>query len=199
MISHTVPDPKVTIRPAIQSDSSAIAELFLISSDGLAEYIWSLGKAPDTPLLEHGAQRYARTGTAFSFENCHLAERNGEIVGMLHAFEMEADPGAEPESDPILRPYAELEDPGSLYISGLAVRESNRCTGIGGQLMDCAEEHARLAGLPRLSLICFERNTRALSFYHRRGFKERDRRPLVPHPSLHYGEGDAVLLTMPLD
>ena len=188
----------VSIRPAIKNDSPAIAELFLISSDGLAEYIWSLSKPADISLLEHGARRYARTNTAFSFENCHLAERNGKVVAMLHAFEMEADPDAEPESDTVLKPYFELEDPGSLYISGLAVKEDLRSQGIGAKLMDYAETRARLEGLPRLSLICFERNERALAFYQRRGFELRDRRPLVPHPSLHYSDGDAILLVQNL-
>lgn len=189
----------IIIRPAVQADSAAIAELFLISSDGLAEYIWSLSKPDGISLLEHGAQRYARTNTAFSFENCHLAERNGSVIGMLHAFEMEADPDAEPTSDPVLSPYSDLEDPGSLYISGLAVLEEYRSGGIGAKLMDAAEERARKEGLPRLSLVCFERNTRALAFYRRRGFELRDRRPLVPHPCLHYPDGDALLLVMQLD
>lgn len=190
---------EITFRPAEKADSAAIAELFLISSDGLAEYIWSLSKPADTSLLEHGARRYARTDTAFSFENCHLAERDGAVIGMLHAFEMEADPDAAPESDPVLKPYSELEDPGSLYISGLAVTEGFRSGGVGGMLMDCAEARAQKEGLPRLSLICFERNARALTFYQRRGFHLRDKRPLVPHPSLHYPDGDALLLVADVD
>lgn len=189
---------KIILRPAVKEDSAAIAAFFLISSDGLAEYIWALSKPADVSLLEHGARRYARTNTAFSFENCHLAERNGKVVGMLHAFEMKDDPDAEPESDPVLRPYFELEDPGSLYISGLAVAEDLRSQGIGAKLMDYAETRARREGLPRLSLICFERNERALAFYRRRGFELRDRRPLVPHPSLHYQDGDALLLVADL-
>ncbi len=189
---------EIILRPAVEEDSAAIAEFFLISSDGLAEYIWGLSKPAGISLLEHGARRYARTDTAFSFENCHLAERDGEVVGMLHAFEMEGDPGAEHESDPVLKPYFELEDPGSLYISGLAVKEDLRSQGIGAKLMDYAETRARLEGLPRLSLICFERNERALAFYQRRGFELRDRRPLVPHPSLHYTDGDALLLVADL-
>ncbi|TQV82262.1 GNAT family N-acetyltransferase [Denitrobaculum tricleocarpae] len=189
---------EIVIRQAAKDDSAAIAELFLIASDGLAEYIWSLSKPAGISLLEHGARRYARTNTAFSYENCHLADRDGTVVGMLHAFEMEADPDAETESDPVLEPYSHLEDPGSLYISGLAVMKEFRSGGIGTKLMDCAEARARQEGLPRLSLICFERNARALAFYQRRGFELRDRRPLVPHPSLHYPDGDALLLVADL-
>jgi len=36
------------------------------------------------------------------------------------------------ETDPVLASYAALEDPGSLYISGLAVYPRHRRNGIGG-------------------------------------------------------------------
>ncbi len=187
------------IRWAKAEEARAIARLFLVSSDGLAAYIWSRIEMPglsrgDASLEDIGAARYARSGTAFSYENCLLALAGGTVVGMAHAFPMEADPGPAEEEDPVLRPYAELEDPGSLYLSGLAVEEAYRSAGIGAELMDCVEELARAKGLPRVSLICFERNTRALAFYRRRGYRETARRPLVPHPSLHYADGDALLL-----
>ncbi|WP_282608698.1 GNAT family N-acetyltransferase [Pelagibius sp. Alg239-R121] len=198
MNGNNSPADRVITRPAVEGDSAAIAALFLISSDGLAEYIWSLSKPAGTSLLKHGAQRYARSNTVFSFENCHLAERGGIVIGMLHAFKMTVDPDAAPESDPVLKPYSELEDPGSLYISGLAVVKEFRSGGIGAKLMDCAEDRARKESLTRLSLICFDQNTRALAFYQRRGFELRDQRPLVPHPSLHYPDGNALLLVQEL-
>lgn len=186
------------IRWAKEEDAGAIARLFLISSDGLAAYIWGKMDKPGLSLEEIGAARYAREGTAFSYENCLLAEIEGETVAMAHAFEMEADAEASVEEDPVLRPYAELEDPGSLYLSGLAVEGRHRGCGAGGALMDRVEELARAKGLPRVSLICFERNEGALKFYDRRGYQEIARRPLVPHPCLHYRDGDALLLVRDL-
>ena len=50
---------KVTIRAARQEDSATIAELFLISSGGLAEYIWRKVAEPGEPVLEAGARRRA--------------------------------------------------------------------------------------------------------------------------------------------
>jgi len=55
-------------------------------------------------------------------------------------------------------------------------------------------EQARSLKLTQVSLICFERNEAAMSFYHSEGFHEVDRRPIVPHPTLRYKDGDAVLL-----
>lgn len=187
----------VRLRPGAPADCREIAALFLVSSDGLAAYIWSLLDMPGLDLIDIGARRYAREGVAFSYQNCFMAERNGKVAGMLHSFPIEASDEGEAlleESDPVLRPYAELEDPGSLYISGIAVKERQRGQGIGTALMAMAEERARSLGLPRLSLICFEANLGAMALYRRLGFREAARRPIVPHPSLHYSEGDAVLM-----
>lgn len=43
-----------TISPAVRQDAGAIAELFLISSDGLAACIWSRLADPGQPLEEVG-------------------------------------------------------------------------------------------------------------------------------------------------
>ena len=186
----------VTIRPAVREDSAAIAELFLISSDGLAEYIWSGIDAPGRSLLEVGTQRYAREGVAFSYRNCRMATIGDAIAGMVHSFEMPESDGV--ETDPVLRPYAELEDPGSLYISGIAVHSDYCNAGIGTLLLGAAHDEARRLGLPRVSLICFEQNAGAMRLYRRHGYEEVDRRPLVPHPTLHYTDGDAILLIKPV-
>ncbi len=188
----SVPAPQV--RRAHKEDAAEIARLFLISSDGLAAYIWSRLAVPGDTLAAVGARRYARTGTAFSFENCLLATVDGEVAGMAHAFPMPARAADEVEDDPVLAPYAALEDPGSLYLSGLAVDEEHRGRGIGGALMDHVEGLAMATGCGRVSLICFERNDGAMRFYRRRGYRETARRPLVPHPTLRYAGGDAVLL-----
>jgi GNAT superfamily N-acetyltransferase len=188
----------VTIRPAVREDSADIARLFLLSSDGLAEYIWAQIAEPGESLESVGSARYAREGVAFSYENCQVAEEDDRVIGMVHSFPMTEDPGAEPEADPVLRPYAELEDYGSLYISGLALFETHRNKGIGTRLHEAARDRAKSLHLPQLSLICFERNEGAMRLYRRLGYKEIDRRAIVPHPALHYADGDAVLLALPV-
>lgn len=184
----------VEIRKAVPEDSADIARLFLISSDGLAEYIWGLIAEPGETVADAGARRYARQGVAFSYENCLIAAQDGVTAGMAHSFPMEQDPDAQPETDPVLKPYSELEDYGSLYLSGLAIFESYRNRGIGQALMEAVNRRAKELSLPRISLICFERNEGAMRLYRRLGFRELDRRPVVPHPCLHYPDGDAVLL-----
>lgn len=184
------------LRPACAEDAGAIARLFLVSSDGLAAYIWGLMAAPGESLEAVGQRRYARSGVAFSYENTLVAEQDGRVIGMAHAYPIAAGPRDAPaeEPDPVLRPYAELEDPGSLYLAGLAVASGARNRGLGTLLMDATEGRAAALGLGRVSLICFEMNTGAARFYRRRGYAETDRRPIVPHPMLHYTSGDALLL-----
>jgi ribosomal protein S18 acetylase RimI-like enzyme len=118
---------------------------------------------------------------------------------MLHSFPTTAAGDGAPESDPVLRPYAELEDPGSLYISGVAICDGWRRQGIGTVLLEVATGRAAARALPRVSLICFAANEGAMRLYRRLGFREIDRRPIHPHPMLHCGAGDAVLLARPVD
>ena len=192
----------VHIRSARKDDSAAIAALFRISSDGLADYIWSrMDDGSGRPLLEIGRARYEREGVAFSYQNCLVAAHDGAVIGMVHCVPMESAPEAasDPDPDPVLAPYAALEDVGSLYISGVAVVPDQRGKGIGTLLLAAAEKRARSLGLPRLSLICFDANAAAMRLYHRLGFRAVDRRPLVPHPSIKYRSGDAVLMVRALD
>lgn len=190
-------------RPAERDDSPIIARLFQISSDGLANYIWSQLAQPGEALLAVGARRYAREGEAFSYQNCLVAERAGAVVGMLHSFEMpEPEPPAPGDAaeapDPVLRPYGELEVPGSLYISGLALFPDHRGQGLGSRFLARADDRARRLGLPNLSLICFEQNQGALRLYRRHGYAIVDQRTIVPHPTLH-ATGEALLMVRELD
>lgn len=186
--------PVLDIRWARPEDAGAIARLFLVASNGLAAYIWRRMSMPGRSLEEIGTACCARTDTAFSYENCLVATRQGDIVGMAHAVAPSVRAPEHRDDDPVLRPYAELEDPGSLRISGLAVFPEHRRQGIGGELMECVHGLALAKALPRISLLCFENNQPARDFCRRHGFREAARRPVVPHPSLRYRDGDVLLL-----
>jgi len=186
----------MTFRPARRDDARPIAELFQISSDGVADYVWTLlqSEYPGLSLIEIGERRYARQDTDFSYENCIVAESGGEVVGMLHSFAMPDEIEPPPaDMDPVLRPYAELEIAASLYISGLALKPAFRGQGIGTKFLGLAHERARTLGLQTLSLLVFEANEGAVRLYEREGFTEQDRRAIVPHPLIHY-TGDAILM-----
>ena len=186
----------VSFRPARRQDCRTIARLFQISSEGVADYVWSRYDCPGLSLLEIGAQRYTREDTAFSYQNCLLAVRDGRTVGLVHAFAMPESEGE--ESDPVLRPYSELALPGSFTVSSLAVFPEHRGQGIGRELLAAAHRKAAVRGHPSVSLICFEGNRDAMRLYERLGYRPVARRAVVPHPLIER-EGDAVLMARDCD
>ena len=180
-----------------RDESHTIAALYRISSDGVADYIWTGLAAPGEDILDVGARRYAREGTDFSYQNVTVATLGDEIVGMIAAYAMgpAEQPGAEFDFDvdPVLRPFQILEQPNSYYVSGVAVFPEYRGGGIGVRFMQRAFDAARARGLPRVSLIVFEQNAGAKRLYDRLGFREAMRERVVPHPLIHY-TGAALLL-----
>lgn len=182
-----------TFRPAAKADSRTIARLYSISSDGVADYIWTRLAEPGQDILDVGQARYEREGTPFSYRSCTIAEVEGEIAGMLVAFPMWVDANAPPEEDPVLAPYSRLEEDASYYVCGVALFPAFRGQGIGSRFMSLAEDAARDEDLAKLSLIVFEQNTGAKKLYDRLGYREVARAAVVPHPLIHY-TGDALLM-----
>lgn len=183
----------ITIRPAREAESRTIGIYFREAADGVADYIWSTMVEGGEDLLDVAERRFARTGTAFSYENALVADEGGVPVGMAFGFPMHVDPEEESCDDPVLAPYAKLEADNSYYLAGFAVEDSHRNLGIGSQLMAAFENKAREQGYDRISLIVFAANEGGLRLYQRLGFREVDRTPIVPHPLIHV-EGDALLL-----
>lgn len=186
---------KLKIRTARKEDSRKIAELFSISSDGVADYTWSTLAEPGEDILDVGERRYSREDTQFSYQNCTIAEIDGEIVGMPAAFPIESEESNDgrKDIDPILAPYTKLEQPNSYYIAGMAVFPEYRGKGIGSKFLEIAEQQARGLGLNQISLIVFEGNRGAKRLYERHGYYELARERVVPHELIHYA-GYALLM-----
>lgn len=117
------------------------------------------------------------------------------MVGMMHSYVMRHDPDAEPVTDPVLAPYADLEIPDTLYISSLALHEGWRGQGLGVQFLAHARQRAEHLGLIGLSLIDYAANTGALRFYERHGFP--DCRQLPDNPAMLGVTGKAYLMQYP--
>jgi len=186
----------LTIRPAVKSECRTIAELYRISSDGVAEYIWTKMAQPGEDVLDVGQRRYEQEDSVFSYRNCWMADWKGKTAGMMIAFPMEIDEEYV-ESDPVLAPYSKLEEPDSYYICGMAVFPEYRGSGIGTKLLSLVEKHAHQHGQSKLSLIVFEQNAGAKRLYERHGFYEKASAPVVPHPLIQF-DGLAVLMVKKL-
>lgn len=180
------------IRPARKDDCATIAALYRISSDGVADYIWSKLAEPGDDILDVGRRRYEREDSVFSYRNCTVVEIDGEVIGMLVAFPMHVDPSYE-ETDPVLAPYSKLEEDDSYYICGMALFPEYRGRGVGKRLLALAEEQARDKGFKKLSLIVFEQNVGARRLYDRNEYREVSREAVHPHPMIHH-TGDAILM-----
>ena len=185
----------VRFRPAEKDECRTIALLYSISSDGLADYIWTTLAKPGEDILDVGERRYSNEELLFSYKNCIVAEYKGGIIGMLVAFPMYLPdgPDASNEPDPVLAPYAKLEKDSSYYIMGVAVFPEYRGKGIGTRFLELAEGKAREHGLSQLSLIVFEQNEGAKRLYERHGFYEIMREKVVRHDLIHF-TGYALLM-----
>jgi len=189
----------IHLRPARVEECRAIAELFRMASSGVADYIWTGLAQPGEDLIDAGARRYRRENTDFSYQNVTVAVTGNEIAGMVAAYMIgpRSVADADHDMDPVLLPYARLEQPDSFYIAGMAVFPGFRGAGIGTRLIDAAAERGHAAGTLELSLIVFEKNFRARRLYERCGFREIARERVVPHPLIAC-RGDALLMTRPL-
>ena len=183
-----------TVSPATRSDCRAIASLYSISSNGVADYIWTNLAGPGENILDVGQRRYEREDTVFSYKNCVVVKKEHKTIGMLVAFPViVAENTDDNDVDPVLAPYSKLECDNSYYICGMAVFPEHRGKGIGTRLLELAEEYAREKGFNKLSLIVLEQNTGAKRLYERSDYHEVAREPVVPHPLIHYS-GDALLM-----
>jgi ribosomal protein S18 acetylase RimI-like enzyme len=183
----------VVFRPAVASDAREIARLFQVTSEGASDYIWSQLAGPGQDLLDVGAVRYAREGVDFSYQNCLIAEADGQVIGMMHSYVMRHDPDATPSTDPVLAPYNDMEVPDTLYISSLALHEGWRSQGLGVQFLERAQQRADALKLNGLSLIDYAENTGARRFYERHGFNIVKTCQIYPHPMIRV-TGEAYLM-----
>lgn len=186
----------ISFRAAKREDCRTIAELYSISSDGVADYIWAKSVKPYEEILDVGERRYEREDSVFSYKNCTIVEVAGEIVGMMVAFPMQTS--GEVDEDPVLAPYSRLEEDNSYYICGMALFSEHRGKGIGHQFLALANQQAKLRRFNKVSLIVFEENTGAKRLYEEFGFKEVSREAIVAHPLIPH-TGDAILMVKTLE
>ena len=135
----------MTVRPATPDDADRAAEL-----------LGQLGYPADAPSVRRRLERLV----ASPADETWLAERNGEIVGLVG-----------------LHVSDSLEHDGPVAkISEIVVDERLRRKGIGAALMEAAESEARRRGCVLVFLTTAERREEARRFYRSLGYEETGRR-----------------------
>jgi ribosomal protein S18 acetylase RimI-like enzyme len=185
-------------RQAREEDAVHLACLIDCASRGLALWLWSTLCEPGQSSIEVGRHRIrTQTASPLHYATFTVAEIGDALAGALtgRPIPIPYARGDSAELPDVFAPLLQLEAvaAGSWYLNVLAVYPEFRGQGIGSALLRRAEEIARLADAPQISLIVEEANAGALKLYLRYGFEEWARRPYVPFPG-STDEGDWILL-----
>ncbi len=108
-------------------------------------YVERIGRGPAPMTADYG--RIVETGQAW------VAERDDRIVGLL-----------------VLESAQ-----GSLLLENVAVAPQAQGMGVGGRLLQLAEDQARVQGLPEVRLYTNEAMIENLAYYPRHGYRETHR------------------------
>ena len=183
---------------ARKQDCRNIAELAMMAGEGIPAYFWSQSARDGQDLMEVGAQNAASETENYSYRNVHIALIDGQIAGMMLAYRLPDTGEVEDLSEypSFIRPLIELEQcvPASFYINMLATYPVYRNRSVGTELMGIVDRLACEQQCSLSSIEVFEQNVGALRLYQRLGYKEIERRKVIPH-SCHPYDGDIVLLT----
>jgi ribosomal protein S18 acetylase RimI-like enzyme len=194
--------PASIFRPARKADAASLAVLVDIAGEGMPAYMWSTLAAPGQSLLEVGRERAQREQGGFSYRNSMVAEVGGETAASLVGYRLD-DPydldASLADTPDIVRPLVRLEAkaPGSWYVNVLATFPEFRRQGIAGRLLEIAEEKAREAGAPSLSVIVASWNAPAARLYTSAGYAGLARETALPFPGCPH-QGDWLLMVKPI-
>jgi ribosomal protein S18 acetylase RimI-like enzyme len=188
----------VRFRQAQDSDALDLVCLIDSASRGLALWLWSTLREPGQSTLEVGRNRVrTQTASPLYYGGFIVAEIDGAVAGALtgRLIPIPYDRGDSDDLPDVFVPLLELEAvaAGSWYVTIMSVYPEFRGQGLGSALLGKAEQTARLAGAPQMSLIVEEANPSALKLYLRYGFVEWCRRPYIPYPG-STDRGDWILL-----
>jgi len=147
----------ITIRPAVADDADAITRVYLESAEHHAridpERCWIPPADAISARYREGRQHPPDVEQSITL----VAEIDGEIVGFV-------DVRLERSPDPMLRDFLYC------HIAEIAVSSRQQSRGIGGQLLQAAEDWGRRQGAEFASLDYLVANARAGLLYQRMGY-----------------------------
>ncbi|HYD64470.1 GNAT family N-acetyltransferase [Azospirillum sp.] len=189
-------DIPIVLRKATPEDGPCLAPLILLAGDGVLEFWTCLGSGD--ALRRRLAAMVADASGPYSHAAFVVAEAGGRIAGIASATPATSLPLDDPSGVPAdrlehLRPLRQAWDPGSLYISSLAVDPVQQGRGIGRRLLGHACRHARDTGFNRVTAHVWADNTAARHVYHEQGFEPFSHAAIPWHPLLPHRGGTLLL------
>lgn len=190
------------IRPAMKQDASELVCLIDCAGYGIPLGVWNTMLDDEASVLEVGRKRAQRDEGGFSYRNAWIAERDGAVAGALVGYRLddEIDLSDIDDVPATFRPLMELEAqaPGSWYVNVLAVHGEWRGKGVGGALLDHAEQTAAKTGTRAMSIIIESENHGARRLYEAKGCKVTARRPRVAFETDRTGSAEWLLMVKDL-
>ena len=190
------------IRPAVKLDASELVCLIDCAGYGIPLGVWNGMLGDEASVLEVGRKRAMREEGGFSYRNAWIAERDGAVAGALvgYRFDDEIDLSDIDDVPATFRPLMELEAeaPGSWYVNVLAVHVEHRGKGIGGALLDHADQTAATTDTRSMSIIIESENHGARRLYEAKGYMVTARRPRVAFETDRTGSAEWLLMVKDL-
>lgn len=186
------------IRPAARQDASELVCLIDCAGYGIPLGVWNGMLDGEASVLEVGRKRAMREEGGFSYRNAWIAERDGAVAGALVGYRLddEIDLSGIADVPAAFQPLMELEAeaPGSWYVNVLAVHGEHRGNGVGGALLDHADELAGTLGTRFMSIIFESENHAARRLYEAKGYAVTARRARVAFDTDRTGSAEWLLM-----
>ena len=195
------------IRSALLEDAHGLAELSLMAGHGFLNVLYENvfpGRRLEDIIVE---RRILKTGSMGHLRHWLVAAgTSGSVLGAVNFFspealdEIAADDAVPADRKVIFEPFQQLDSltADSLHINMLAVFPEHRGHSIAEALVGRTIDIARAAGLPAVTLLTFEEDTRLVDYYHRLGFVTTGRSPVVPHQYFQHS-GNIIAMSKPVD
>jgi len=195
---------KFGYRPATIGDCFRLAELVMIASGGMIEFLFH-DLVPHMSPLQILVRNLERDDAVYSYKSAVVAECGRKTVGTalsypsrFHRISTEMRKFFPEDRLHHLESFYSARVDDSLYLDAICVDQEFRGKGMGSELLSLTKKKGEQGGYPALSLIVLADNTDAQRLYRRHGFEEVKKVDLKPHELMPH-EGGCLLMNCTLE
>ena len=151
----------IQIRPAQPADAE-VAAVLLYSAYTHVQVTSPLRETHESHVVERLQHFFRQDGNRFSYQNIQVAEASPEVVGLVLSFGGRDEARLNAAVGIWLEREAQDDE---WYVDALAVLSNWGRKGIGGSLLQHAEQQARQQHYPKIALHVAQGNKQALDLY----------------------------------